>query len=124
MSYEPAIESEESILLSIRKLVGGDANGEYFDTDLIIQINQAFSTLTQLGAGPESGFIISSKEDLWTDFIPDDDLLLAFVKTYVYLKCRLVFDPPQNSFLVQLIQTEIKELEWRINISAESDTYY
>lgn len=108
----------ESILETIRKLIGGEEYGEHFDADLIIQINMAFSILTQLGVGPEDGFFITDDSAVWTDFIGDSKRL-EMVKTYVYLKVKLVFDPPTNSSLYDAYDKQIKELEWRINVTVD-----
>ena len=110
---------EESILTSIKKLVGMDSDYGPFDTDLIIFINSVFSTLAQLGVGINSGFSIEDEEDVWSDFI-EDPIQLGFVKTYIYLKVRLIFDPPNNSTIVKAYEEQIKELESRLNIAAET----
>lgn len=109
---------DESILTSIKKLIGTAEADISFDTDIIMNINSALMSLQQLGVGPETGFYISSSEDLWTDLLADR-IDLEAVKIYVYLKVKLVFDPPQNSFLVEAIKNQLVELEWRINIQAE-----
>ena len=108
----------DSILTSIKKLLGIDETYEHFDGDIIIFINSALMSLNQLGIGPSTGFTISGKEDLWSDFIGIRKDLES-VKTYVYLKTRLTFDPPQNSFLVEAIKNQLTELEWRLNTQAE-----
>jgi hypothetical protein len=106
---------ENSILTSIKKLLGIDETYTHFDSDVTIHINSAFMNLNQLGVGPSTGFRISDKEALWEDFI-DERTDLEGVKTYIYLKTRLIFDPPQTGFLVEAIKDQIKELEWRLNV--------
>lgn len=108
----------DSILTSIKKLLGIDEDYEHFDTDLIIHINTVLNILIQLGVGPVEGFAISDKTAEWTDFVGDYPNLEA-VRTYTYLKVRLVFDPPTSSSAVQSIERCISELEWRINHTAE-----
>lgn len=108
----------ESILTSIKKLLGPEESYDHFDTDIIIHINSALMVLNQLGVGPAEGFSISDKEAVWTDFVPEKNV--EAVKTYVYLKVRLIFDPPQSSFLVAAIEKQITELEWRLNVKAET----
>lgn len=108
----------DSILLSIKKLLGVDALCEHFDQDIIIHINSAFSNLTQLGVGPSGGFFITSNVEKWSDFLPERPRI-DFVKTYVYLKVRLVFDPPSTSSVIDIIERQIKELEWRINVAVD-----
>lgn len=110
-----------SILTSIKKLLGIEEDYTQFDADIIPHINTALMTLNQLGVGPENGFAIQDKTTVWTDFIgPRTDI--EAIKTFVYFKTRLAFDPPQNSFLVEAIKQQITELEWRINIQAEGGT--
>jgi hypothetical protein len=92
---------------------------EHFDADIIMHINSAFSTLTQLGVGPEEGFVIKDKTAIWTDFIQDDKRL-EFVKTYIYLKVKLVFDPPLSSSVLDAMNRQINELEWRLNVAVDS----
>lgn len=109
----------DSILSSIRKLVGGEEDCDYFDTDLIIHINSVFSILHQLGVGPSGGFSITDESSVWTDFI-GNSAVIESVKTYVYLKVKLIFDPPASSAVIESINRTISELEWRLNIAANS----
>jgi len=108
----------DSILTSIKKLLGIEEDYNQFDTDIIININSTLMALTQLGVGPVEGFSITDKTATWTEFL-DGRKDLEGVKTYVYLKVRLLFDPPQTGFLVDAIKNQIAELEWRLNIQAE-----
>ena len=110
--------ASESILTSIKKLLGPEEDDTNFDTDIIMHINTALMRLNQLGVGPSTGYSITSKEQVWSDFLGDRKDLEG-VKTYVYLKTRLVFDPPQSGFLVDSIKEQIKELESTLNIQAE-----
>lgn len=109
----------ESILTSIKKLLGIAEDDEHFDIDVIMGINSAFSVLTQLGIGPEDGFLITGKNATWIEFMQDNKRL-EFLKTYVYLKTKLVFDPPLSSAVIDAINRQISELEWRLNIEADS----
>lgn len=111
----------ESILTSIKKLLGVDELYEHFDIDIIIDINSVFMILTQLGIGPPEGFYISSKEQTWADFIGDRKDIEA-VKTYVYLRTRLIFDPPQSGFLIDAIKNLYSEIEWRLVSKVEGET--
>lgn len=111
---------EESILTSIKKLLGITSEYTHFDTDIIIHINTVFMTLHQLGVGPSEGFRIQDNTAVWNDFVEEDDNLDA-VKTYIYLKVRLLFDPPLNSSVMASMQQSINEFEWRLNIQAESE---
>ncbi len=109
-----------SILLSIKKMLGPSYDEESFDTDIIIHINSCFTTLRQLGIGPAIGYRITNKDDKWVDFIKDEEMLDS-VKTYIYIKTKLVFDPPINSALLSSFEKQASELEWRLNVSIESD---
>lgn len=109
----------DSILTSIKKLLGIDEDYEQFDVDLIMHINSVLAILTQLGVGPKNGFSIHSKDAVWNDFLPDSPRL-GFVKSYVNLKVRLLFDLPAGSALIEAINRQIGELEWRISAEAES----
>lgn len=108
----------DSILTSIKKLLGISEDYKEFDTDIIIHINTAFSKLNQLGVGPEEGFSIKDKTSVWTEFLADAKNLES-VKTYVYLIVRLVFDPPQSSAVMTSMENTINQLEWRLNVAAE-----
>ena len=112
----------DSILTSIKKLLGITQECTDFDMDLIIHINSVLMILTQLGVGPEKGFTIKDSRDLWEDFLEDDLSKLEAVRTFVYLKVRLIFDPPSNSAVIESINRTISELEWRLNVAAESNT--
>lgn len=110
---------ENSILISIKKLLGIDKDYVQFDQDIIININSALMSLMQLGVGPQSGFKINGEEETWNDFI-GERIDLESVKTYIYLKVRLTFDPPQSSYLIENIKEQLKEIEWRLNFQVES----
>lgn len=109
----------ESILTSIKKLLGIAEEDTNFDQDLIMHINSVFMILTQLGVGPSKGFAIKDENDVWSDFIPEQSSLEA-VKSYVYMKVRLMFDPPLSSAVADAINRNISELEWRLNAGAEN----
>ena len=106
----------DSILNDIKKLLGLDQTYTIFDTDIIIHINSVFMILNQLGVGPEDGYKITGSSNVWSEFT-DDELLFESVKSYIYLKVRLLFDPPQNSSHLQAIQSQISEFEWRLNVA-------
>ena len=113
----------DSILTSIKKLLGIAEEYEHFDPDIIMHINSVFMTLTQLGVGPSEGFYIEDDEAIWSDFITDPSKLQA-VKTYVYLKVRLVFDSSSlGSATLAAYERQIQELEWRLNVGVETKTF-
>lgn len=110
----------DSILISIKKLLGMTEEYTVFDTDIIIHINTVFMTLHQLGVGPKEGFRIEDEYSSWSDYIDVEDNLEA-IKTYVYLKVKLVFDPPLGTAVMEAFKQTISELEWRLNVQAESN---
>lgn len=109
----------DSILTSIKLLLGITEDYEAFDQQLIMHINSVFMILTQLGVGPIAGFMIEDKNDTWDDFI-DDDSNLQTVKSYIYLKVKMLFDPPSSSVVMDSTNRMINEFEWRLNSQAES----
>jgi hypothetical protein len=110
----------DSILTSIKKMLGIEETVTQFDTDIIININSVFMILTQLGVGPEEGFIITDDSADWEDFL-GDVVTQEAVKTYIYLKVRLIFDPPSSGFVLDSTERLLKEFEWRLNSQAESE---
>lgn len=106
-------ESTNSIFLSIKKLLIGNPEDSEFDTDILIHVNSVLGILTQLGVGPKEGFLITGSSETWSDFAGNDKRL-EMIKTFVYLKCKIVFDPPTSSILMQAFEKQIAEYEWRI----------
>ena len=111
----------ESILTSIKKMLGIAEEYKQFDADIIMHINSVFTTLRQLGVGPSEGFYIENETTEWMDFIPDMAKLQA-VKSYMYLKVKILFDPGSlGSATLAAYERQIQEYEWRLNIDAETD---
>ena len=108
----------DSILTSVKKMLGITEDYEHFDADLIMHINSVFMILTQLGVGPSEGFSIEGKSDTWDDFISTGSNLEA-VKSYVYLKVKLLFDPPLSSAVMESMNRMISGLEWMLNVSVD-----
>lgn len=108
----------ESILTTVKKLLGIEEGYEHFDQDILVHINSVLLTLNQLGIGPEEGFTVTNEDATWEDFL-GGRVDLSAIKTYIYLKVRLAFDPPQMGYFVEAIKDQCKELEWRLNIQAE-----
>lgn len=108
----------ESILDSTKHALNLAEDYTPFDQDIILHINSVFSTINQLGVGPDAGFMIEDKNAVWSDFL-EGDLRYNNIKTYVYLRVRLLFDPPTIGYLVEAMKEQIKELEWRINVQRE-----
>ena len=111
----------ESILTSIKKMLGISEEYTHFDADLIMHINSVFSILKQLGVGPEEGFFIEDKNAYWEDFVSIDDTELQSIKSYIYLKVKLLFDPPTSSTVMESTNNLIREFEWRLNVSVETN---
>lgn len=109
---------QDSILVTIRKLVCGDPYANHFDTDLLVHINACFSVLNQLGVGPEKGFVVTDETQNWSDYTADSTVL-NLVKTYITLKVRLIFDPPLTSSVLEAMNKEISQLEWRLNVAVD-----
>ena len=110
-----------SILESTKKNLGIAADYTAFDQDIILHINSVFSTLNQLGLGPPSGFFIVDNTTLWSDYLGTNANLNS-VKTYMYLKVRLLFDPPTTSYLITALENQVKEFEWRLNVAVDPQT--
>jgi len=104
-----------SILNSIKQMLGVGVEDTNFDQELVIHINGALMILNQLGIGPPKGIVITGADETWTELI-GDRTDLELIKSDVYLRVRLIFDPPQNSFLVSAIQKQIEEYDWRIEV--------
>lgn len=111
---------DESILNSVKKMLNLQPDYTVFDLDIIMHINSVFSTLHQLGVGPTDGFEITDNVPTWDSFTLGD-VRYNMVKSYVYKKVRLVFDPPSNSFTVTALEKQIAEDEWRLNVIREGD---
>lgn len=112
---------DESILTSIKKLLGPDEEETHFDQDIITHINTAILALTQNGVGPQDGFFIEDKTATWSDFISEPKKFQA-VKTFIYIKVKLVFDPPPSASLVTAFEQSADEWLWRLNVNAEGYT--
>lgn len=108
----------DSVLLSVKKMIGIPKDYDAFDTDIILNINTVFDGLNQMGVGPEEGFSISDDSTEWSEFLTFDRNS-EMVKTYMYLKVRMLFDPPTNSSLANVYQEQLKEYEWRLLIFAD-----
>lgn len=109
----------ESILTSIKKMLGIMEDYTHFDADIIMHTNTVFSIITQLGIGPTKGFSIKDASATWGDFLPENPNIES-IKTYIYLKVRMLFDPPTSSAVIESINRSISELEWRLNMTAET----
>lgn len=113
----------DSILTSTKKILGIDESYTAFDVDIILHINSVFTTLEQLGIGPPTGFVIEDDTAVWDDFLGVEANMYSAVKTYVYLRVRMLFDPPGTSYHISAIENQIKELEWRLTVRRDADTW-
>lgn len=111
----------ESILTSIKKLLGITEEYEHFDADIIMHINSVFMILAQMGVGPSEGFSIKDKTATWDMFVSQNTNLES-VKSYVFMKVKLLFDPPQSSAVMESMNRMISEFEWRLNVESETPT--
>lgn len=108
----------DSILTSIKKLLGIVEEDTNFDADIIMHINTVLFVLAQIGVGPSDGFVITGEEQTWNDFMPEEKLAkIQSIKTYIYLKVRLIFDPPTSTTAMTALKDLIAEMEWRLNIT-------
>lgn len=114
-------QQTESILLTIKKMLGITEEHHAFDVDIIVDINACFLTLNQLGVGPKLPYSISGDSETWIDFLGEQNPFFAAIQTYVYMRVRLMFDPPANSFLVDSMQKQIQEFEWRFTVQPKND---
>jgi hypothetical protein len=108
----------DSILNSVKQVLGLEETHTAFDVDILMHINSVFGVLHQIGIGPDEGLYIVDDAAVWSDFLGDDVLLNA-AKTYVCLRVRLLFDPPETSYLIQAMEKQVSEIEWRLNVYRE-----
>lgn len=124
----------DSILLTIKKMIGPSADYDVFDTDLLVHINSTIGTLDQVGFHLSTPFVVTSEEETWDDYFaavkhPDDghddfdDMTMRTVIDYIYLKVRMLFDPPTSSFVLEAMKEQSKELEWRISVMHDKTNY-
>lgn len=112
---------DDSILTTIKKLLGLSEEMTQFDTDIILHINANLITLNQIGVGPSEGYIITDSSDTWGDFIEGNNALYEPVKAYIYLRVRMIFDPPTNSFVFDAMKNQAAEYEWRLRLIADQE---
>lgn len=117
---------EQSILKSTKKVLHIADDDETFDLDVMTHINSAFSTLSDLGVGPEIGFQIEDDQAEWADFLEDTEenvTQINRVKTFVYLSTRLIFDPPGTSYVLSALEKQLQEVTWRLNVRREEGSW-
>lgn len=107
----------DSILTSIKKLLGIQEEYTVFDVDIIMHINTAFAILNQLGVGPEEGFMIESADEVWDEYI--EDYNYSMVKSFIYITVRLAFDPPSSTALIDSMKRTLDELTWRLELEGQ-----
>lgn len=116
---EVNISNNDSILTSIKKLMGLTEEYDAFDQDILILINSVLFELEQIGVKAKDGFVLSDKTSVWSDY-SDDDRLLNALKPYIYMKTKLTFDPPTSSGALDSMNRIIDRFEWRINLYADT----
>jgi hypothetical protein len=114
-------DAVESILNTIKKLLGIDSEDDSFDVDVMAIINSTIPALSQMGIGPANGFIVTSADNTWNEYIGNSTINLEGVKTYLYLKTKLIFDPPTNSTVIDAFNKNLNELEWRMMLAVETN---
>ena len=112
----------ESILLSTKKALGISEDYTAFDPDVIMHLNAALAVLNQLGVGPTEGFAIFDESPTWEDLLGDDPRYNS-VKTYIFLRVRILFDPPTTSYLISALNDQLREYEWRLSTTREGDEW-
>lgn len=113
------MEDTNSILNSIKKMLGVDIDCHAFDDELVMYINSVFPTLFQIGYDTARDFMIDGEDQTWEDLILEDLGIINLIKTYVYAKVRMLFDPPTSSFVLESLNNQTKEMEWRIYAHSE-----
>lgn len=109
----------DSILATIKKMLGLDDGYTPFDTEILVHINAAFMTLCQMGIGPKEGYNVTDYDQTWSNFLVNP-VMLGAVKTWVYLQVKMMFDPPTNSFVMDAYKTQADQILWRLNVQAET----
>ena len=109
----------ESILQTIRRMIGPSMLDSEFDTDLVVHINSVLFDLNELGVGPKEGFVVTGDTETWEDFLGEGVKNLEAVKTFVFLKVKMIFDPPTVGGVIAAYEKLIKEYEWRINVMVD-----
>lgn len=112
---QPPVPPSDSILVTIKKLLGFDDDYKVFDMDIILHINSTFAALQSFGVGPEEGFSIEDDSTNWEDYIVGDNQMNS-VKSYMYIRVRLLFDPPETSYARESLRKQADEIEWRLYV--------
>ena len=108
---------DNSILNSIKKMLNVAPDDSSFDTDIKIGINAALANLIQIGTGPNGGFVITGPDETWSSYLGDDYKLIEQAKTYVFLKTKLLFDPPEHAYVIDMMEQQANEMAWRLSIA-------
>lgn len=116
---------EQSILKSTKNMLGVGDDDTSFDLQILTHVNVAFSTLTDMGVGPQGGFVIEDDTTEWEEYFPNEDdpdklkVMLSKIKTVVFLRTKLLFDPPTSSYVLDATKNQLTEMEWRLNVNRE-----
>jgi len=112
----------DSILNSTKRALDVPLNYDVFDQNIIMHINSVFSTLNQIGIGPADGFEIEDDSNTWTNYI-GTNVRYNLVKSYMYLRVKMLFDPPATSFLIEAMTKQKDEMEWRLSVMREAGNW-
>lgn len=112
---------ENSIFLTIKKMIGLDADYHAFDTDILADLNSTLTIVCQLGVGPKKPFVVTGESETWDDFFGENKDLLELTKSYIYQRVKLMFDPPSSGVLNEAVERQLKEYEWRLVVAVECD---
>jgi hypothetical protein len=119
--------AQQSILTTTKKILGLPEEDTSFDLDIMVHINSVLDVLNQLGIGPEEGFVIEDASATWGDFLGEtmgsNRKVMHSVKTYVYLRVKIIFDPPATSFAMDAMNKQIDEIGWRLNVMREEEAW-
>jgi len=114
------VNEVNSILLSVKKVLGLGGDNADFDTDVLIHLNSVLSIVQQLGVGPEDGYYVTSEDQTWEDYLGEGNPHINMIKSYICAKVRLLFDPPVSSAVMESLNRTCTEFEWRANVAAEN----
>ena len=109
----------DSILVTVRESLGLQADDDNsFSDELIMLINSSLADFAQLGVGPSTGFSITGEEETWDDLLGGDPRLNN-VQSLLFLKVKMLHDPPETGYLVTSYEKLIEKAEWRVMIAAD-----
>lgn len=118
------MEINDSILDSVKKMLGYEPEYTEFDQEILMHINSSLFTLRQLGVGPKDGYVVSSRDQTYDDFLGEGNRIIPQVRTYLYYKTKLAWDPPQSSSVIEAYKIAINEAECRLSWEVDPKTTF